>query len=94
MIVLVVTWKAKAGQEAEAERVLRLLTDAARKEPGCLMFQVHRHKERPGEFFIYEQYKDESALEAHSKTTHFLEYARTELPEFAERISGELYDPL
>jgi quinol monooxygenase YgiN len=58
------------------------------------MFQVHRHKERAGELFIYEQYKDEGALEAHRKTPHFLQYARTELPKFAERISGELYDPL
>lgn len=94
MIVLAVTWKAKPGQEVEAERVLRALTDASRQEPGCLIFQVHRHKERKGEFFIYEQYKDEAALEAHRKTPHFRELARGELPKFAERVSGELYDPL
>ena len=94
MIVLAVLWKAKAGQEAEAERVLRALTLEARKETGCLMFQVHRHKERAGEFFIYEQYKDEAALEFHRKTPHFLQYARTELPKVAERVSGELYDPV
>ena len=94
MIVLAVIWRAKPGQEAEAERVLRTLTDAARKEPGCLMFQVHKHKERRGEFFIYEQYKDEAALESHRKTPHFLQLARGELLKFAERVSGELYDPL
>jgi quinol monooxygenase YgiN len=94
VIVLAVIWKAKAGQEAEAERVLRALTLEARKEPACLMFQVHRSKERRGEFFIYEQYKDEAALEAHRKTPHFLQYARTELPKVAERVSGELYEPV
>ena len=94
MIVLAVLWKAKAGQEAEAERILRALSDAARKEPGCLMFQVHRHRERKGELFIYEQYKDDAALEFHRKTQHFLQYARTELPKVAERVSGELYDPV
>ena len=94
MIVLAVIWKAKPGQEAEAERVLRALTLEARKEPGCLMFQVHRHKERRGELFIYEQYKDEAALEFHRKTPHFQQYARTELPKVAERVSGELYDPV
>jgi (4S)-4-hydroxy-5-phosphonooxypentane-2,3-dione isomerase len=94
VIVLAVIWKAKAGQEGEAEKVLRALTIEARKEPGCLMFQVHRHKERAGEFFIYEQYKDEAALEFHRKTPHFLQYARTELPKVAERVSGELYDPV
>ena len=94
MIVLAVLWKAKAGQEAEAERVLRALTEASRKEPGCLMFQVHRHRERKGELFIYEQYKNEAALESHRKTPHFLQLARGELLKFAERVSGELYDPL
>jgi (4S)-4-hydroxy-5-phosphonooxypentane-2,3-dione isomerase len=94
VIVLAVIWKAKAGQEGEAEKVLRALTIEARKEPGCLMFQVHRHKERAGEFFIYEQYKDEAALEFHRKTPHFLQYARTELPKVAERVSGELYEPV
>jgi (4S)-4-hydroxy-5-phosphonooxypentane-2,3-dione isomerase len=94
VIVLAVIWKAKPGQEAEAERVLRALTSEARKEPGCLMFQVHRHKQRTGELFIYEQYKDEAALEFHRKAPHFLQYARTELPKFADRVSGELYDPV
>jgi (4S)-4-hydroxy-5-phosphonooxypentane-2,3-dione isomerase len=94
VIVLAVIWKAKAGQEGEAEKVLRALTIEARKEPGCLMFQVHRHKERAGEFFIYEQYKDEAALEFHRKTPHFLQYARTELPKVAERVRGELYEPV
>ncbi len=94
MIVLAVLWKAKAGQEAEAERVLRALTTEARKEPGCLMFQVHKHKERRDEFFIYEQYKDEAALESHRRTPHFLQLARGELLKFAERVSGELYEPL
>ena len=58
------------------------------------MYQVHRHKERPGEFFIYEQYEDEAALESHRKTQHFLQYARTELPKFAERVGADLYEAL
>ena len=94
MIVLAVVWKAKPGQEAEAERVLRILTDASRKEPGCVMYQVHRHKERKDELFIYEQYVDDAALQLHRNTPHFLRYARTELPKVAERVSGELYDPV
>ena len=94
MIVLVVVWKARPGQEANAEQVFRNLTEASRKEPGCLMFQVQKHKERAGEFLIYEQYKDEAALESHRKTPHFLQLARGELLKFADRLSGELYDPL
>lgn len=94
MVVLAVTWMAKVGHEAEVTAVLAKLTEQSRKEPGCVTFQVHRHKTEPRRFFIYEQYKDDAALEAHRATPHFLQYARKELPKFAERIEGNLFEPL
>ena len=94
MVVLAVTWVAKVGQEAAVAEVLAKLTAEARKEPGCAMFQVHRHRTEPRRFFIYEQYKDDAALEAHRNTPHFLQYARKDLPKIADRVEGQLYDPL
>jgi quinol monooxygenase YgiN len=94
MVVLAVIWMAKAGHEAEVPAVLAKLTEESRKEAGCAMFQVHRHKTEPRRFFIYEQYKDDAALEAHRTTTHFLQYARKDLPKIADRVEGSLYEPL
>jgi quinol monooxygenase YgiN len=94
MVVLAVIWMAKAGHEAEVPAVLAKLTEESRKEAGCAMFQVHRHKTEPRRFFIYEQYKDDAALEAHRTTTHFLQYARKDLPKIADRVEGNLYEPL
>jgi quinol monooxygenase YgiN len=94
MIILAVTWLAKPGSEAEAAHILSILTEESRRESGCLMYQVHRHKSEAGRFFIYEQYKDDDALEAHRQTPHFLKWARTELPKVAERVDADLYDPL
>jgi quinol monooxygenase YgiN len=94
MVVLAVTWVAKVGQEAEVAEVLAKLTAEARKEPGCAMFQVHRHRTEPRRFFIYEQYQDDAALESHRNTPHFLQYARKDLPKIADRVEGHLYDPL
>jgi len=94
MVVLAVTWEAKVGREAEVAEVLAKLTAEARKEPGCAMFQVHRHRTEPRRFFIYEQYQDDAALEAHRNTPHFLQYARKDLPKIADRVEGHLYDPL
>jgi len=94
MIILAVTWQAHAGKESEVGAIFAKLTQLARQEPGCLMFQVHRHKEDARRFFIYEQYKDEAALEAHRATPHFLEYARKQLPLVAERVAGDLYEPV
>ena len=94
MVVLVVTWMAKAGHEAEVATVFSRLTEESRKEPGCVMYQVHRHKTEPRRFFIYEQYQDDAALEAHRTAPHFLQYARKELPKVAERVEGNLFESL
>ncbi len=94
MVVLAVSWMAKPGQESAVAELFSKLSEESRKEPGCPMYQVHRHKTDPRRFFVYEQYKDDAALEAHRASPHFLKYAKKELPKIAERIEGNLYDPL
>jgi quinol monooxygenase YgiN len=94
MVVLAVTWMARTGREADVAAIFSKLTEESRKEPGCVMYQVHRHKTEPRRFFIYEQYKDDAALEAHRAAAHFLQFVRKELPKIAERIEGQVYEPL
>ena len=94
MVVLAVTWMAKAGHEAEVSALFSKLSEEARKEPGCAMFVAHRHKTDPRRFFIYEQYKDDAALEAHRATPHFLQYVKKDLPKVGDRVEGNLFEPL
>jgi quinol monooxygenase YgiN len=94
MVVLAVTWVAKNGREAEVAELFSKLTAESRKEPGCVTYQVHRHRTEPRRFFIYEQYKDDAALEAHRVAPHFLQHAKKDLPKIADRIDGQLYEPL
>ena len=94
MVVLAVTWMAKVGHEAEVLALFEKLTEQSRKEPGCATYQVHRHKTEPRRFFIYEQYKDDAALEAHRGASHFLQIAKKDLPKIADRVEGHLYEPL
>lgn len=94
MVVLAVTWTANPGKEVEVAGIFRKLEEASRNEPGCLMYVVHRHRTEPRCFFIYEQYVDDLALEAHRKSQHFQEYAVRALTGIGERQQGELYTPL
>jgi quinol monooxygenase YgiN len=94
MVVLAVTWVAKTGHESDVAALFSKLTEESRKEPGCVMYQVHRHRTEPRRFFIYEQYKDEAALEAHRAALHFLQYAKKDLPKMADRVEGNLFEPL
>jgi (4S)-4-hydroxy-5-phosphonooxypentane-2,3-dione isomerase len=94
MVVLAVTWVAKVGKESEVSGLFSKLTEESRQESGCLMYQVHRHRTEPRRFLVYEQYKDDAALEAHRAAAHFLQYAKKELPKVADRVEGHLYEPL
>jgi quinol monooxygenase YgiN len=94
MVVLAVTWMARVGRESEVAAIFEKLTAESRKEPGCLMYQVHKHKTDPRRFFIYEQYKDDAALEVHRAASHFLQFAKKDLPKIADRTEGHLFQPL
>jgi autoinducer 2-degrading protein len=94
MLVLAVTWVANPGLENEVSAIFSKLQAASRQEPGCLMYMVHRHVDDPRRFFIYEQYRDPAALEAHRNSPHFQEYAVKALRAIGERHQGDLYRPL
>ena len=94
MVVLAVTWMAKLGHEAEVATLFGKLTDESRKEAGCAMYQVHRHKTEPRRFFIYEQYVDLAAIDAHRASPHFVLYVNNGLFNILESRMPELYEPL
>jgi len=85
---------AKPGKENDVADIFRNLEEASRKEPGCLLYIVHRHRTEAGRFFIYEQYVDDAALVARRNSEHFQKYAIGALNYIGERREGELYTPL
>jgi quinol monooxygenase YgiN len=85
---------AKPGREEEVAAIFRKLEADSRREPGCLMYIVHRHQDNRARFFIYEQYLDDSALQAHRDSPHFHEYAVKGLRSIADREQGDVYLPL
>jgi len=94
MVVLAVTWMANPGREDEVVEIFRTLQEASRREPGCLMYTVHRHQTDSRRFFIYEQYCDHAAVHAHRNSPHFQEYVVKKLQDIGQRKEGELYSPL
>lgn len=51
------------------------LSEGSRKEPGCVSYIAHFVSDDSCTVLIYEQYRDEAALEAHRDTPHFKEHA-------------------
>lgn len=94
MICVAVTYVIQAGQEEKAVGHFRALTKATRLEPGCRMYLVHRSTTDTRKFFIYEQYDDQAALDAHRAAPHFLEHGRDGLFPILESRTPEIFEPL
>jgi quinol monooxygenase YgiN len=94
MICLAVTFVVKPGHEEEAIGLFARLTEATRAEPGCRMYLAHRSTEDPRRFFLYEQYDDRAALDAHRASAHFARYLTNGLARIIESRTPELYEPL
>jgi len=75
MIVIIATFKAKAGQEKELEDALISIVPKVQEEEGTVMYTIHKSKADPGQFLFYEKYKDKAALELHSSTPYFKAFA-------------------
>lgn len=57
------------------DEILCHLTAESRKEPGCVSYVPHFVEGESCTVLIYEQYKDEAALDHHRATPHFHQYA-------------------
>jgi autoinducer 2-degrading protein len=60
--------KAKEGKGDELIAALRPVMDAAEKEPGTLLYILHRAKDDPDMFWISEMSADEASFAAHGQS--------------------------
>lgn len=70
-VILNVHLQAAPGREEEAATQLRNLIAPTRSEPGCVTYVLHRDPQDPTKFMFYEEFRNQDALEAHSKMPHF-----------------------
>ena len=89
--VVAATWKAKEGEEKRVEDVIKEMTPPSRAEEGNLFYQAQVNPEEPRVFFLYEQYVDEAAYEAHKATPHFQEKVFGYILEYLEERAVKTY---
>lgn len=75
MISFTVRMTFRPDDRDEIVTILRELTAASRAEPGCISYVAHRVQSDPDTIVIYEQYRDQAALDAHRAAPHFAMYA-------------------
>ena len=70
-VVLVAAWVANEGEKERIPALLAELRKHTLEEPGCLVYQPCRDRDDPRRFLIFEVYRDDDALRAHSESDHF-----------------------
>jgi autoinducer 2-degrading protein len=94
MICVAVTYIIQQGHEAAAVDLFRRMNELTHTEPGNTMYVVHRSPNEPRRFFLYEQYKDQDAMDAHRSADYFTQYITNGLLKIAESRVAEIYEPL
>ncbi len=89
MVSFTVRMRFSPGDRARVNEVLLELATASRREPGCVSYVPHRVDGDPDTVLIYEQYRDEAALDAHRASPHFKQYAVGGLYQMMKERSAE-----
>ena len=88
-------WRATTGKEGRLAEICEAMTEPSRAEEGNLFYQAHRSPEDPQLFYLYEQYADEAAYQAHMDSEHFTRMVKGEaIPELLEAREREFFETL
>lgn len=93
MKTLAVTYTFPPEKVAEAEGNLRELMAPTRSEPGCRTYEIFRSENDPCAFFLFEQYDDDAAIEAHRASPYFERFAKNGIQRIATSRVATLYAP-
>jgi quinol monooxygenase YgiN len=64
------TVSAAPGNADELRAALTTLVEATLKEPGVIHYILHEDPKNLGNFYVFEAYKDQAAVDAHMASPH------------------------
>ena len=88
IITLLCPINAKAGRGAELKAALQELAAATVQEAGNICYRLHTTDD-PDEFIIYEQWKNQAALDSHMATAHLGKFLADEKGLLAKQPAGK-----
>ena len=90
--VVAAKWTVGAENLVPVSEAIGKLAMASRAELGNLVYQVHRDPTDPSVFFMYEQYTDEAAFQAHVASPHFQLHCIQEAVPLLETRARDFYE--
>jgi quinol monooxygenase YgiN len=94
-IGLIARLQVVSGKNQEFETAFKQLAETVKaSEDGCLLYALHQSREDKQTYIVLEQYADEQALKAHSKTEHYQNFGRQASAFMAAAPHIELMDSI
>lgn len=69
---IAVRWTITPGEEATVIALAESMLEPSNAEPGCHAYFLHTDPTDASTLFLYEQYEDQSAFQAHCESHHFI----------------------
>ncbi len=85
MKIITVHCTAKSDRRNDLTLLGKSMIAPSRAETGCIHYSFYQDLSDENKFFFYEEWKDQSVIDLHNKTKHFLDFQ----PKFKEMILGE-----
>ncbi len=91
---IAVRWTMMTGEEERVIGLAQSMLAPSNAEPGCQVYILHRDPADPSALFLYEQYDDQAAFQAHCDSPHFKTTVEAEVfPRLTDRRL-EIYESL
>jgi quinol monooxygenase YgiN len=71
MVTITAKVRLQSGKAEEFIEAYRWMKPQVMKDPGAILYNLHRSSEDPDVFVFYEQYDNPEAIEYHLSTDHF-----------------------
>ncbi len=87
MVTFIATLNVAEGREADFERLQAELSQISHaQEPGLVVYDVIRHKEKTRTYVVYARFRDQAAFDTHQQA----DYHQRLVPPILECIEGEM----
>jgi quinol monooxygenase YgiN len=93
-VVVVGSFTAEPGREAEAEETFRALLEPTHGEDGCILYALHRGVDDPRRLTFIERWASREALEAHLASPHIAAALARATELFGESGDITVYEPV
>jgi quinol monooxygenase YgiN len=87
MLAFIATLQVATGREAEFEKLQTELSETShREEDGLLVYDVLRHKDKPGTYVVSARFRDQAAFDFHQEA----DFHQRLVPPILDCVEGEM----